>query len=86
MRQNLLDVPGSELVLPPAAGLSVHSRYWPQPRAAILSVSDAETEAAENPRHLRRRPLMPPWLQGSILLQMTPLPIYRVSDQTAASG
>ena len=49
----VLDVPGSELVLPPEVGLLVHGCYWPQPRAAddILSVSDAETEAAENPCH-----------------------------------
>ena len=49
----ILDLPGSELVLPPAAGLLVHGCYWPQPRAAedVLSVSDAEAEAAENPSH-----------------------------------
>ena len=47
----VLDVPGSELVLPPKAGLLVHGCYWPQPGATddILSVSDAETETADNP-------------------------------------
>ena len=47
----ILDVPGSELVLPPESGLLVQGCYWPQPRAVddILSVSDADTEDAENP-------------------------------------
>ena len=47
----VLDVPGSELVLPPQAGLLVQGCYWPQPEAndAVLSVSDAETEMADNP-------------------------------------
>ena len=49
----ILDVPGSELVLPPESGLLVQGCYWPQPRAVddILSVSDADTEDAEHPSH-----------------------------------
>ena len=47
----VLDVPGSELVLPPKAGLLVHGCYWPQPGTPedVLSVSDADTEAADQP-------------------------------------
>ena len=49
----VLGAPGSELVLPPEAGLLVHGCYWPQPRDAddILSVSEVETVDAENPHH-----------------------------------
>ena len=47
----VLDVQGSELVLPPKAGLLVHGCYWPQPGTTedIFSVSDAETETADHP-------------------------------------
>ena len=47
----VLDVPGSELILPPKAGLLVHGCYWPTPGTPedVLSVSDAETEAADQP-------------------------------------
>ena len=49
----VLGAPGSDLVLPPEAGLSVHGCYWPQQRDAdnILSVSEVETVDAENPHH-----------------------------------
>ena len=49
--QPVLDFPGSELVLPPKPGLLVQGCYSPQPSAPedVLSVSDAETEAADQP-------------------------------------
>ena len=48
--QPVLDAPGSELVLPPQPGLSVHGCYWPQPSATpdVLSVSDRATEEEEH--------------------------------------
>ena len=70
----VLDAPGSELVLPPAAGLLVHGCYWPQPRIAddILSVSEVETEAAAHPRHPPASPettdaTMAAWEENSIV-------------------
>ena len=49
----VLGAPGSDLVLPPDAGLLVHGCYWPPQRDAdaILSVSEVETVDAENPHH-----------------------------------
>ena len=47
----VLDTPGSELVLPPEAGRLVHGCYWPRQQNSdeVHTVSDVETEAAENP-------------------------------------
>ena len=47
--QPVLDFPGSELVLPPKPGLLVQGCYWLQPSAPedVLSVSEAETDAAD---------------------------------------
>ena len=46
-----MDAPGSDLALPPEAGLLIQGCYWPsqQTGAQILAVSDAETEVADHP-------------------------------------
>ena len=54
----VLDSPGSELVLPPKAGLLTDGCYWPLPGATddVFSVSDAETAAADHQGQLPASP------------------------------
>ena len=48
-QEPVLNAPGSDLVLPPEAGLLIQGCYWPtqQNRTTVLAVLDAETEAEQ---------------------------------------
>ena len=50
-QEPVLDAPGSDLALPPEAGLLIQGCYWPSQQAGteVLAVSDAETEVADHP-------------------------------------